>query len=217
MRRSLVKTLLVVLFAGISCLIVPRGSYNSTPIAIYQQPFNVAVFYLFYFVVQADFYYEHSMFDIRCKTIVRAKLRCLLRMECFSTLYMLFYFLVSCVVSFLLSMDNLTLCFRPFSTVSWFVASFVNLAVLNLLSVNLNYLIKKNAIIITEIAIILGGLAMCFSAPNLVPYICIWFYGVYPEPVISPILSILVYAIWIGIALLVGFIPIKEILRKEQR
>lgn len=170
-----------------------------------------------YYVIQTDFYYEHSMFDVRCKTVFRAKQLCLLRMERFSTLYMLVYFSVSCVVSFLLSSDDLSLCFSPFSAASWLISAALNLAILNVLSVNLNYLIKKNAIIITEIAIILGGLAMCFSAPDLVPYICIWFYGVYPKPAISPVISFFVYVIWAGIAFLVGFIPIKEILRKEQR
>ncbi len=217
MRKSLVKTIIIGILAGIACLIVPKGSYNNTPIAIYQQPFNVAVFYMMYYVIQTDLYYEHSMFDIRCKTVFRAKLYCLSKMELFSTLYMLIYLLASCVVSFLLSSDNLTLCFSPFSAVSWLISTVLNLAIINILSVNLNYLIKKNAIIIIEIAIILGGLAMCFSAPDLVPYICIWFYGVYPKPAISPIISLLVYVIWAVIALLAGFIPIKEILRKEQR
>ncbi len=217
MRKSLVKTIIIGILAGVACLIVPKGSYNNTPIAIYQQPFNVAVFYMMYYVIQTDLYYEHLMFDIRCKTVFRAKLYCLSKMECFSILYMLIYFSSSCGISFLLSPDNLALCFSPFSAVSWMISTVLNLSVLNILSVNLNYLTKKNAIIIIEIAIILGGLAMCFSAPNLVPYICIWFYGVYPKPVISPITSLFVYVIWAGTALLVGFIPIKEILRKEQR
>ncbi len=217
MRKSLVKTIVIGILTGFTCLIVPKGSYNNTPIAIYQQPFNVAVFYMMYYVIQTDFYYEHSMSDIRCKTVFRAKLYCLSQMERFSMLYMLIYFSASCLVSFLLSSDNLALCFSPFSAVSWLISTALNLSVLNILSVNLNYLTKKNAIIIIEIAIILGGLAMCFSAPELVPYICIWFYGVYPKPAISPIISFFVYVIWAGIALLAGFIPIKEILRKEQR
>lgn len=217
MRKSLVRTFVIGIFAGVACFIVPKGSYNNTPIAIYQQPFNVAVFYMVYYVIQAEFYYEHSMFDIRCKSVIRAKLYCLSQMERFSMLYMMIYFLTSCVVSFLLSSDNLALCFGTFSAVNWLISTALNLAILNILSVNLNCLTKKNIIIIIEIAIILGGLAMCFSAPNLVPYTCIWFYGVYPKPAISPIISLLVYMIWTGAALLIGFIPIKEILRKEQQ
>lgn len=217
MRKSLVKTIIVGAIAGISCLIVPRGSYNSTPVAIYQQPFNVAVFYLMYFAIQTDFFYEHSMFDIRCKTIFRAKLICFSRTELFSLLYILVYFIASCSVSLLISQDNTALCFSPFSLVIWLTSSVINLSILNILSVNLNYLIKKSAIILVEITIILSGLAMCFAAPNLVPFICVWFYGVYPKPVISPAVSLFVYLIWDGIALLFGFIPIKEVLRKERQ
>ncbi len=217
MKKSLVKTIVVSAIAGIACLIVPKGSYNNTPVAIYQQPFNTAVFYLMYFVVQTDFYYEHSMFDIRCSTFFRAKLNCLSRMELSSILYILIYFPVSCAVSFVFSPDKFALCFRTFSAASWLITSALNLSTLNILSVNLNYHIKKRAVILIEIAIILGGLAMCFSAPNFAPYICVWFYGVYPKPVISPSISLLVYLIWAGIALLAGFIPIKEIPRKERQ
>lgn len=217
MKKSLVKTLIVGILAGIACIIVPTGSYNNTPIAIYQQPFNVAIFYLMYFIIQTDFYYEHSMFDIRCKTLFRAKLRCFSQTERCSILYVLTYFLVSCTVSLVISSDNFVLCFNSFSMISWLISTVFNLSTLNTISVNLNYLIKKNTIIIIEIAIILGGLAMCFSAPNLVPYVCIWFYGVYPKPVANPLISMFVYMIWAGVALLVGFIPIKEVLRKEQQ
>lgn len=217
MRKSLVKTIVIGVIAGIACFIVPSGSYNNTPVAIYQQPFNVAVFYLMYFAIQMDFFYEHSMFDIRCKTIFRAKLLCISRTELFSLLYIIVYFLASCAVSLLISPDNTALCFSPFSIVIWLTSSVVNLSILNILSVNLNYLIKKSAIILVEITIILSGLAMCFAAPNLVPFICVWFYGVYPKPVISPAVSLFVYLIWGGIALLVGFIPIKEVLRRERR
>lgn len=217
MRKSLVKTIIVGVIAGISCLIVPRGSYNNTPVAIYQQPFNVAVFYLMYFAIQTDFFYEHSMFDIRCKTIFRAKLLCISRTELFYLLYILVYFLLSCAVSLMISPDNTALCFSPFSIAIWLTSSVVNLSILNILSVNLNYLIKKSAIILIEIMIILSGLAMCFAAPNLVPFICVWFYGVYPKPVISPAISLLVYLIWGGIALLAGLIPIKEVLRSERQ
>lgn len=217
MRRSLVKTIIVGVIAGISCLIVPTGSYNNTPVAIYQQPFNIAVFYLMYFAIQTDFFYEHSMFDIRCKTIFRAKLLCISRTELFSLLYILVYYFVSCAVSLLISPDNSALCFSPFSLVIWLTSSVINLSILNILSVNLNYLIKKSAIILIEIMIILSGLAMCFAAPNLVPFICVWFYGVYPEPVISPAVSLFVYLIWGGIALLVGLIPIKDALRRERQ
>lgn len=217
MRKSLVKTIIVGVIAGISCLIVPRGSYNNTPVAIYQQPFNAGVFYLMYFSIQTDFFYEHSMFDIRCKTIFRAKMLYISRTELFSLLYIIVYFIVSCAVSLLISPDNTVLCFSPFSLVIWLTSSVINLSILNVLSVNLNYLIKKSAIILVEITIILSGLAMCFAAPNLVPFICVWFYGVYPKPVISPAVSLLVYLIWGGIALLVGFIPIKEVLRRERQ
>lgn len=196
---------------------MPSGSYNNTPIAIYQHPFNIAVFYLMYFAIQADFFYEHSMFDIRCKTIFHAKMICISRTELFSLLYMLVYFLLSCTVSLLISPDNTALCFSPFSIVIWLTSSALNLSILNILSVNLNYLIKKSAIILVEITIILSGLAMCFSAPKLVPFICVWFYGVYPEPVISPAVSLFVYLVWGGVALLVGFIPIKEVLRRERQ
>lgn len=217
MRKSLVKTIIVGIIAGISCLIAPKGSYNNTPVAIYQQPFNIAVFYLMYFAIQTDFFYEHSMFDIRCKTIFRAKLLCFSRTEFFSLLYILVYFLASCAVSLLILPDNTALCFSPFPLGIWLTYSVVNLSILNILSVNLNYLIKKSAIIFVEITIILSGLAMCFAAPNLVPFICVWFYGVYPKPVISPAVSLFVYLIWGGIALLVGFVPIKEVLRRERQ
>lgn len=217
MRKSLVKTILVGALAGIACIIAPKGSYNNVPIAIYQQSFNMAVFYLMYFVIQTDFYFDHSMFDIRCETVFRAKLYCLSRIEPLSMLYIPVYFLTSCTVSLAFSPDNLALCFSPFSAASWLISSALNLSILNVLSVNLNYLIKKSAIILIETAIILGGLAMCFAAPNVVPYICVWFYGVYPEPVISPLITLIVYLIWTGLALLVGFIPIKEIFRKEQQ
>lgn len=217
MRKSLVKTIIIGIIAGISCLIVPFGSYNNTPAAIYQQPFNVALFYLMYFAIQTDFFYEHSMFDIRCKTIFRAKLLCFSRTELFSLLYILVYFIASCAVSLLISPDNAALCFSPISLGIWLTSSVINLSILNILSVNLNYPIKKSAIILIEITVILSGLAMCFAAPNLVPFICVWFHGVYPKPVISPAVSLFVYLIWGGIALLVGFIPIKEVLRKERQ
>lgn len=217
MRKSLVKTVIVGIIAGISCLIVPRGSYNNTPAAIYQQPFNIAVFYLMYFAIQTDFFYEHSMFDIRCKTIFRAKLLCFSRTELFSLLYFLVYFIASSAVSLLISPNNAALCFSPFSLVIWLTSSVINLSILNILSVNLNYLIKKSTIILVEITVILSGLAMCFAAPNLVPFICVWFYGVYPKPVISPAVSLFVYLIWGGIALLFGLIPIKEVLRRERQ
>lgn len=216
MRKSLVKTIVVGVIAGIACLIIPQGSYNSTPIAIYQQPFNIAVFYLMYFVIQADFFYEHSMFDIRCKTIIRAKVLCVSRAELFSLLYIFLYYFMSCAVSVLISLDNAELCFSSFSIIIWLTSSVANLSIFNILSVNLNYLIKKEAIILIEITIILCGLAMCFAAPNLVPFICVWFYGVYPKPVINPVVSLVVYLVWGGSALLVGFIPIKEVLRKER-
>ena len=217
MRKSLVKTLFVGVLAGVACVIVPTGSYNNTPVAIYQQPFNVATFYLMYFIIQTDFYCEHSMFDIRCKTLFRAKLRCFSQTERCSILYVSLYFFVCCTVSFVISSDNFALCFSPFSMISWLISTVLNLSILNIMSVNLNYLIKKNTIIIIEIAIILGGLAMCFSAPNLVPYVCIWFFGVYPEPMTKPLISLFVYMIWTGVALLTGFIPTKEVLRKEQQ
>lgn len=143
MRRSLVKTIIVGVIAGISCLIVPTGSYNNTPVAIYQQPFNIAVFYLMYFEIQTDFFYEHSMFDIRCKTIFRAKLLCISRTELFSLLYILVYFLVSCAVSLLISPDNSALCFSPFSLAIWLTSSVINLSILNILYKNYSLGMKQ--------------------------------------------------------------------------
>lgn len=216
MRRSLAKTLIVGAIAGTACLIVPTGSYNGVPVAIYQQPFNIAVFYLTYFAIQADVLYEHSMLDIRCKTIVRAKMLCISRAELLSLLYIAVYFPASCAVSLMISTDNAALCFGSFSVMIWLTSSAVDLLILNVLSVGLNYHIKKGAIILIEVMIILCGLAMCFAAPSLVPFICVWFYGVYPEPGISPAVSVIAYLAWGGIALLIGAIPIKDAMRKEQ-
>lgn len=217
MKRSLVKTAIVGAIAGFACVIVPLGSYNGTPIAIYQQPFNIAVFYLMYFAVQTDFLYEHSMFDIRCKTVFRAKLLVISRAELFSLLYIAVYFPASCAVSLMLSPENTASCFSPFSVIIWLISAVLGISILNILSVDLNYLIKKSAIILAEITLISGGLAMCFAAPNLVPYICVWFYGVYPKPVISPAVSLNVYLAWGGAALITGLVPTKEILRKERQ
>lgn len=217
MRKNIIKTVIVGVLSGMACFIIPDGSYGNTPIAIYQQPFNLAVFFLMHFSVQSDLFYNHSMFDIRCKTTFNAKLFCFSHREFFSALYILSYFPVSCMVSYIISPDNTSLFFNPFSVMIWLISVCLDLTILNICSVNLNYLLKKNKIILFETAIILGGLALCFAAPNLVPYICIWFYGVYPEPAIDLPTAVAAYIVWAGAALFVGFIPTREILGKEQK
>lgn len=217
MKKSFIRTIIIGIFSGFSCLLDPSGSYGGTPAAIYQQPFNIAVFYLIYFAIQSDFLYEHSMYDVRCKTVFRAKLLCFLRMELFSALFIFVYFLASCAVSYILVPESVSLLFSPFSVTVWVISAAADLSILNILSVNLNYLIKKNTIIFTQAAIILSGLAMCFAAPNVVPYLSVWFYGVYPKPAISPAVSLPAYLIWTGIAVCIGFIPIKEIIREKRQ
>lgn len=216
MKKSMVKTLIIGIIAGISCGIAPQGSYNNIPVAIFQQPFNNAIFYLMFFIIQTDFFCEPLIYDIRFKTLFHAKLWRFSREERCSALYIAVYFLASCAVSILISADYFKRCFNCFSVINWLISAVLNLSILNLLSVNLNYLIKKNTIIIIEAAIILGGLAMCFAAPRLAPYACIWFYGVYPKPFAKPFIWLLVYLIWTVGALIIGFIPIKE-MRKERQ
>lgn len=54
MKRNMVKAMLLGTIAGFLCIIAPNGSYNNTPVAIYQHPFNITVFYLIYIALQSD-------------------------------------------------------------------------------------------------------------------------------------------------------------------
>lgn len=215
MKKTLVKAALLGAISGFLCIIAPNGSYNNTPVAIYQHPFNITVFYLIYFAVQFDHIYEHSMYNIRFKNIAAAKLYCLLQLIKTEFIYIIAYFICSCVLSYALFPENVELLFDPFRCILFLVTALSNLVILNIFFVNFNYLAKKNIVFSAEAGIILSGLALCFSAPLVVPYICIWYYGVYPKLTASPILSVFVYLIWAGAALLIGFIPQKDILRKE--
>lgn len=215
MKRNMVKAMLLGAIAGFLCIIAPNGSYNNTPVAIYQHPFNITVFYLIYIALQSDHIYEHGMYDIRFKTIAAAKLHQLWEIIKSEIIYIAAYFFCSCVLSCVMFTESVELLFNPFRCTLFLVTALLNLAIINVFFVNLIYLAKKKTVFFTEIGIVLSGLALCFSAPTIVPYICIWYYGVYPKPIINPVISALVYLIWTGAALLVGFIPQKDILRKE--
>ena len=215
MKKNLVKALLLGAAAGFLCIIAPNGSYNNTPVAIYQNPFNITVFYLIFFAIQADHIYEHAIYDIRFKTTAAAKLHILWMMIKSEFIYVMAYFICSCVLSYAMSPESAALFFEPFRCMLFLVTALSNSAILNILFVNINYLARKNTVFFMEAVIILSGLALCFSAPSVVPYICIWYYGVYPKLTVSPILSVFVYSVWTGAALLIGFIPRKDILGRE--
>ena len=217
MKRNTVKALILGAAAGILCLISPDGHYNNTPVAIYQHPLNLTVFYLIYFAVQADIVLRTAMYDIRFKTMERAKLRGFLSATALGLIYTAAYFVCSCAVSYALSRKSAALFLDPFRCGLFLVTAVLNFAVLNVLFVNLNYLMKRTAVFFAEAGIILIGLALCFAAPNIVPFVCVWYYGVYPKLVISPTTAAQVYLIWVGAAVLLGLIPQKDVLRKERQ
>lgn len=214
MKKNILKSMSCAVIAGLLCLLATTGDYNGNPIAIYQQPFNIAVFYLFYFMIQSDFHYEHSMFDVRCSTVFKSKLIRFRRMVAPSLIYIAIYLLSSFVISHF-SAGNDNIFFSLFSLLSWLIITVLNIGVLNVFSVNMDFVAKKNTIVVLETLIILSGLALCFSAPKIVPYVCIWFYGVYPEPVIPLPLVCCVYSVWLGIAVFSSLFSSKDVLRKE--
>ncbi len=217
MKRNSVKALILGAAAGILCVISPDGHYNNTPVAIYQHPLNITVFYLIYFAVQADIILRTAVYDIRFKTVEEAKLRGFLRATVLALIYTAAYFICSCAVSYVLSKKSAELFLDPFRCGLFLVTAVLNFAVLNVFFVNLNYLMRKTAVFFVEAGIILCGLALCFAAPTVVPYVCVWYYGVYPKFVISPVTAAQVYLIWAGVAVLLGLIPQKDILRKERQ
>lgn len=214
MKKSILKSIICAVIAGLLCLLVPNGSYNGSRIAIYQQPFNILVFYIFYFVLQSDFHYEHSMFDVRCSTIFKSKLIRFRKMVVPSVIFIAVYLLSSFVISHFLSGDD-EYFFNSFSLLSWLITMLLNITLLNIFSVNMDFAVKKNTIVALESLVVLGGLALCFSASEVVPYVCIWFYGVYPKPVIPSVLAVCVYSVWFGIVVLCSLFNSKDILRKE--
>lgn len=215
MKKRIIKTLLSGAAAGFLCVIAPNGSYNNTPVAIYQHPFNITVFYLIYLAVQSDHIYDLVMYSVRFKTIAAAKLYQFLEMFVSEFIYIAVYFSCSCVISCVMLADSFGIIFEPFRCALFLVTALFNLSIMNVLFVNLNYLAKKQTVFFIETGIILSGLALCFAAPAIAPYIYVWFYGVYPKTTISPIISVSAYIIWMGAALLIGSVPQKDILRKE--
>lgn len=65
-----------------------------------------------------------------------------------------------------------------------------------------------------EALLVVGGLGLCYGAPVIVPYVTVWYYGVYPTLVIHPLLFAVVYLAYFGLAVLVGYLPKKDLLRR---
>ena len=53
MKKNSLKILLLGAVGGFSCILFHSGSYGGTPIALYQHPLHILIFYLLFFVVQS--------------------------------------------------------------------------------------------------------------------------------------------------------------------
>lgn len=215
MKKRTVRTMILGAAAGVACIIRPAQPMENVPCAIYQGEVVITVFYLIWFVAQRAYICDHALYDWRFDTCFKAKLYSFLELTKASILYTTAYFLCSCAVSLAISADNISLILKPFSLINFIITVPINLAVFDLALVNLNYLSKRTFSLFIEVGVMAVGFSLYYSI-RFVPHIFIFYYSCYAEPMFPLWQMVLCYFIWSGVALMIGFIPQKDILRKEQ-
>ena len=215
MSKRTVRTIILGAAAGIACIVRPAQVMENIPCAVYQGEAVITVFYLIWFVAQREYVCDHALYDWRFETCFKAKLYSFLELTKASLLYTAAYFLCSSAVSLIISAENMSLILKPFSLINFIITVPINLTVFDLALVNLNYLSKRTLSLFIEVGVMAVGFSLYYSV-RFVPHIFIFYYSCYAEPMFPLWEMALCYFVWIAAALLIGFIPQKDILRKER-
>lgn len=199
-----------------SILRITDTTYQNEDINLFQNPFNVLIFYFGLIIIQTLVNYNSQFCIIRFGKESSHQIYSIIRLMRTSCIYLILYITMNTATIALFKLLSFTE--RPLTFVinGYFIylsTMLLNIAAITLFTVFSAAHIRRSVTRIILLSVIGSSLMMCYAAPHTVAKICIFYFCVYPLLDTASILSFaLIYLICFSLIFGINLLPKKELI-----